>query len=551
MLQSSRDNGFHSHSVCSQTELTKGNDVVSRKEPLVSPAIYIYALRYLFGVLTLLGPCFGQSLVNLATQGRNVDFSNFSFTRPLTVLTTSPATCQIGQVYFNSSAVPGANLFGCTATNVWSQFGPNYTFSAPLSLSGTTLSLPKATSAIDGYLSHLDWNAFSSKQPAGNYLTGLTGDITAAGPGASVATLATVNSASGQCGDSTHVCQITSNSKGLVTSQTAVGIAGGGSLAVQNNGTAQGTASTINFATNMTATVSGGVATVSSSGTGGGAQSSTQLTDFATTFTPATATIAAGTWGIGTATYSLPGITATVNSLSVSGASNSSPITLTVSSTNGLHNGDTVMVSGVNGNTAANGTWAVVVDNGTQIDLQGSTGNGTYSSGGIVAGSGNGVAYIEANDSGSIDIYHSSSAALILTCTGSCVTNQVASPAFDPDASPIAVLTISAGAITTVTDKRRFMNSRGITAGLGIAVTDTGGSASIAVDATVARATGSNIFTGSNTFTGGYILVPAGSQPACSAANEGWFWYAKGSGTANGSFQICQNQSGSYLWVTH
>ena len=40
-------------------------------------------------------------------------------------------------------------------------------------------------------------------------------------------TLATVNTAPGQCGDATHVCQITTNGKGLTTAQAAVAITGG------------------------------------------------------------------------------------------------------------------------------------------------------------------------------------------------------------------------------------------------------------------------------------------------------------------------------------
>jgi len=37
-----------------------------------------------------------------------------------------------------------------------------------------------------------------------------------------------VNSSPGTCGDATHVCQITTNGKGLTTAQTAVAITGGG-----------------------------------------------------------------------------------------------------------------------------------------------------------------------------------------------------------------------------------------------------------------------------------------------------------------------------------
>lgn len=51
-------------------------------------------------------------------------------------------------------------------------------------------------------------------------ITVLTGDVTASGPGSSAATLKTVNSAPGVCGDATHFCVPTINLKGLVTGQS-------------------------------------------------------------------------------------------------------------------------------------------------------------------------------------------------------------------------------------------------------------------------------------------------------------------------------------------
>jgi hypothetical protein len=57
--------------------------------------------------------------VNLQTQGRNPDFSAQTFTRPATVGTTLPSTCQVGQLFFNSAATAGSNLYACTASNVW------------------------------------------------------------------------------------------------------------------------------------------------------------------------------------------------------------------------------------------------------------------------------------------------------------------------------------------------------------------------------------------------------------------------------------------------
>ncbi len=56
-------------------------------------------------------------------------------------------------------------------------------------------------------------------------ITQLSGDATA-GPGGGNQTLtfATVNSGPGTCGDASHVCQVVTNGKGLVTSQTSVPI---------------------------------------------------------------------------------------------------------------------------------------------------------------------------------------------------------------------------------------------------------------------------------------------------------------------------------------
>ena len=204
--------------------------------------------------LTFLVSAFGQTTINLATQGKDVDFANFTFTRPVEVGTATPATCQVGQLFFNSASPSGQNLLGCTATNIWAQFGGGATGSS-------------------------------------NALTGLTGDVTATGPGNAPATLATVNSAPGQCGDATHVCQITTNGKGLVTAQTAVAVtgSGGGTLTVESNGTSQGTVTTLNFSTNLTSTVSGGVATISALGGGSGqcSQYASQLNDFVPAYTSA------------------------------------------------------------------------------------------------------------------------------------------------------------------------------------------------------------------------------------------------------------------------
>jgi len=68
---------------------------------------------------------------------------------------------------------------------------------------------------------------------------------------------------------------------------------------------------------------------------------------------------------------------------SVSGATNASPIVITQTA-HGYANGDAVFISGVGGNTAANGAWVIANTTTNTYELIGSTGNGSYTSGGSV-----------------------------------------------------------------------------------------------------------------------------------------------------------------------
>lgn len=80
-----------------------------------------------------------------------------------------------------------------------------------------------ASDSILTAIEKLDGN-IAGKQPIGNYLTALTGDITASGPGSAVATLATVNSNVG----SFTCASLTANAKGLITAVSNGSCSGGG-----------------------------------------------------------------------------------------------------------------------------------------------------------------------------------------------------------------------------------------------------------------------------------------------------------------------------------
>lgn len=50
--------------------------------------------------------------------------------------------------------------------------------------------IPNASTSVTGLLTSTDWNTFNGKQAAGSYITALTGDVTATGPGSVAATIA-------------------------------------------------------------------------------------------------------------------------------------------------------------------------------------------------------------------------------------------------------------------------------------------------------------------------------------------------------------------------
>ena len=131
--------------------------------------------KTLFGALNtcsaifLVTSAFGQTQLNLATQSKNADFSTFPFTKTVQVGAGVPATCQIGQLFFQSNVTAGQNLLGCTSANTWSTLGgagSSYSFLPPLTFNGGTVSISQATNSTNGYLSSSDWNTFNSKQSA-------------------------------------------------------------------------------------------------------------------------------------------------------------------------------------------------------------------------------------------------------------------------------------------------------------------------------------------------------------------------------------------------
>lgn len=118
----------------------------------------------------------------------------------------------------NAAALPASgNLLGDSRTamdtfDIWAWDGAawqemtgsptgvdNVTASLPLSSSGgnaPNLTCRVATASVSGCLAAADFTTFNGKQAAGDYITALTGDVTAAGPGSVAATVVLVGGSS-------------------------------------------------------------------------------------------------------------------------------------------------------------------------------------------------------------------------------------------------------------------------------------------------------------------------------------------------------------------
>ncbi len=164
-----------------------------------------------------------SDISNLVTAGTNITITGSgTLIDPYVVnasFSGSSANTWTGQQTFNSLAI----ILGTTTANTALATDSN---KKVVSSSTTDVELGYVhgvTSAIQTQI--------NGKQATGSYLTALTGDATASGPGSAALTLATVNSNVGSFGSSTAIPVLTVNGKGLVTAaSTAVVIAPAGTL---------------------------------------------------------------------------------------------------------------------------------------------------------------------------------------------------------------------------------------------------------------------------------------------------------------------------------
>jgi len=105
-------------------------------------------------------------------------------------------------------SIASAVLTGALTSTDWNTFNNKQSLLTPGSISTTTtgvtigsgaastvgpnvtVNIQNATTSLNGLLTSTDWNTFNNKQASGSYITALTGDVTATGPGSVASTIA-------------------------------------------------------------------------------------------------------------------------------------------------------------------------------------------------------------------------------------------------------------------------------------------------------------------------------------------------------------------------
>lgn len=269
---------------------------------------------------------------------------------------------------------------------------------SPVASSGgttPTISMPAATTSVNGYLTSTDWNTFNNKQPAGTYVTsvsGTAGRVTSTGGTTPVIDLASGVATPGTTGSSTLIPVVTidtygrvtgittaANPQGTVTSVTGTApvVSSGGATPAISMAAASGSTDGYLTSTDWTTFNNKGSGTVTSvSGTSGRITSTggaTPVIDLAASG------VSANTYGSSTAipviTFDTYGRATTVTTAAVAGGqyygtaatkaiaynSNSIAEDITIlANTNGLSAGPITISTGYTVTVATGAVWVIV-----------------------------------------------------------------------------------------------------------------------------------------------------------------------------------------------
>ena len=138
----------------------------------------------------------GRTSLGATTVGGNI----FTLTNPSAIrfiqINADNSVSTLDASSFRTAIGAGTSSTTGTVTSVAAlTLGTSGTDLSSTVVNGTTtpiitLNVPTASATNRGVLSSTDWSTFNNKQASGNYITALTGDVTASGPGSASATIA-------------------------------------------------------------------------------------------------------------------------------------------------------------------------------------------------------------------------------------------------------------------------------------------------------------------------------------------------------------------------
>ncbi len=485
-----------------------------------------------------------QTQVDLRTQAKQVDFTAALHTKPVKTGGALPTTCTLGEMIFLTSAPPGANLYACTGTNVWSlqgntanacavdgssgtaafNAGSCSTFS--LSLKGAPVTASSFTGGVGGatytiLIAEDSTGGWTFRNPA-NWIAPCQVDQSAGATTTEIGWFDGANLNIYTCSYSKRqsVPYIGSFTGSTLTIPAAVHLQGphpfirvydssGYEVAVPTYclnaggakvGCADATSSgDLVIAQIATGTYTYAVYGLNSPGPPGppgpaGPAGPAGAADFTPTLTSSSViTIAGGKFRYGNNFVNIAGpVTFGLQTVAIGGITAGNPTTITTSAPmKNLVNGQAVNVqlsgSGT-GCAAANGIFTATYVSSTQFSIPVDTSAGCSSASGTVGAAGGGVAVVFANSSGQIEMDHAASMGALAYASGTgAVVNQSATATFPNGSVPIAYVTVAAGQFSGVTDQRAMLYSMVVQSGQGIDVATSGGQAVVSVAPNVAQ----------------------------------------------------------------
>lgn len=171
--------------------------ILSGSKTLTSSAVTPTELGYLSGVSSAIQTQLNAKVGTIGTIDSQVAAANGAVITGSSLVMQSASATVPGLVNLTTQSFAGNKTF--TGTIAASNFSGSSSGTNTgdvtigtangLSLASQVLSLGLSSTSTIGALSNTDWNTFNNKQASGNYITALSGDVVATGPGSVSATI--------------------------------------------------------------------------------------------------------------------------------------------------------------------------------------------------------------------------------------------------------------------------------------------------------------------------------------------------------------------------